>query len=338
MRLRILLAALVLPLALAACDRPMAMGSPNGIMAAMPLERWEALRDDIEEALEPRAFTVRDERMFQVTHANPADERWPRVREFRRLLVVGHPDEPWMRDAVRAADYDVSALPAVVEARDVWARGQQVILVLIPDPGDEDAALPLLDDAGSLVRADFNRWVYRRMYASGVDEEMIDEMEATTGARMQVPAVYRGEAVGGTTYRVRNDHPDPSELIRTVLVTSRAGTDGEISPEEALTWRTLIAGEAYRQPQTTETDRIEAATVRTQGAEGVQIQGIWSSAPGEWPAAGPFISRMLRCPAQDRTYLVDAWLYAPARDKYEFLLQLNAILDSFTCDRPVAAG
>ena len=37
------------------------------------------------------------------------------------------------------------------------------------------------------------------------------------------------------------------------------------------------------------------------------------------------------CPEQDRTYLLDAWLYIPGRSKYEYVLQLETILDTFVC-------
>ena len=30
-------------------------------------------------------------------------------------------------------------------------------------------------------------------------------------------------------------------------------------------------------------------------------------------------------------YLIDAWLYAPGRDKYEYMIQLEEILGSFRC-------
>ena len=34
---------------------------------------------------------------------------------------------------------------------------------------------------------------------------------------------------------------------------------------------------------------------------------------------------------QDRMYLLDAWLYAPGKEKYEYMIQLQTILGSFRC-------
>jgi hypothetical protein len=30
-------------------------------------------------------------------------------------------------------------------------------------------------------------------------------------------------------------------------------------------------------------------------------------------------------------YLLDAWLYAPGKQKYEYMIQLQTILDTFRC-------
>jgi hypothetical protein len=38
---------------------------------------------------------------------------------------------------------------------------------------------------------------------------------------------------------------------------------------------------------------------------------------------------MVQC--GERTYLVDGWLYAPGSPKYEYMIQLGTILDSFEC-------
>ena len=70
------------------------------------------------------------------------------------------------------------------------------------------------------------------------------------------------------------------------------------------------------------------------GRPAYQIQATWVNPPEQnWPAAGPFILRSVICPEQNRMYLVDAWLYAPGKEKYEYMIQLQTILDSFRCGR-----
>ncbi len=65
--------------------------------------------------------------------------------------------------------------------------------------------------------------------------------------------------------------------------------------------------------------QVDTAQIHTREIEGgaLEVQGVWMSADPSWPAGGPFIDRVVPCPAQDRTYLLDAWLYAPGKRKYE---------------------
>jgi hypothetical protein len=117
-------------------------------------------------------------------------------------------------------------------------------------------------------------------------------------------------------------------LIRQVTVASRPAGEIEPTAEAASAWRSDLAARFTHPPQVTET-LPEVREVQLGGATGVQIQGLWSNPPGEWPAAGHFITRMIDCP--ERTFLIDAWLYAPGIPKFEYMYQLNAILDSFAC-------
>ena len=69
----------------------------------------------------------------------------------------------------------------------------------------------------------------------------------------------------------------------------------------------------------------------------MEYQAAWVNAPGGWPAGGPFITRTIPCRGQDRLYYADAWLYAPNRDKYEYMISsrpfsiLSAVTESQAC-------
>jgi len=77
---------------------------------------------------------------------------------------------------------------------------------------------------------------------------------------------------------------------------------------------------------------VDAGPFQFRGRPAYQIRAIWSNPPElQWPAAGPFVTRAVICPQQNRMYLLDAWLYAPGKDKYEYMIQLETILDSFQC-------
>lgn len=326
---------LVLGLALfaAGCNRTQAWGEANSLIVGAPDPLWDDLQDDVEQALEPRAFTVRNERIFNLTQNSPHDARWRRLREFRQVLLIGSDTDPWVATAIERARELPAERPALVQVHDVWARGQLVTIFLVAAGAEQEGVRALLPQARALLLEQYHEYVQRRMYASGADTLARDTLARTAGFSLLLPRVY----VAGRTGNVlvfRNDFPDPSELIRSVLVSWRPR--GEVAPEvdEALAWREEVAQRFYDPPPVTERE-VRSRRVEVGGGAGIEIQGTWSSPPDAWPAGGPFITRVLDCPAQDRVYLLDSWLYAPGRDKYEYLVQLQTILDSFDCRRPL---
>ncbi|MGH7458457.1 MAG: DUF4837 family protein [Longimicrobiaceae bacterium] len=316
---------------LAACDKPMAWGDANSIIVGMDPAQWEETGGQVYDALEPRVFTVRDERMFDVTHASPSDPRWPRFREFKRVLLVGEPGDAWLAEALERVGGDTPTPAAVAEAEDVWARHQQVVIVLTRPGRGAGHALALLEEAGERFQRDFRRYVLERMYTSGADTERARQLRREVGFSLTVPELYDGERVAPNAYLFRNDHPDPSELIRSILVTWREPDGTPISTSEAVRWRELAAQEFYQPPQLSESGDIQPIRLRGEGWEATEIRGVWSSPPEAWPAAGPFTARVVSCHGDDRVYLLDSWLYAPGKAKYEYMIQLWTILDTFAC-------
>ena len=131
---------------------------------------------------------------------------------------------------------------------------------------------------------------------------------------------------GGRIFR--NDNPEPSELIREVAVAWRSPIPEKLTDADILEWRRSLSREHYADEQVV-TEELEPG--RAVSDEVYEIHGIRESPPDAWPAAGPFLARTRVCSGQDRLYLLDSWLYAPGRDKYEYMLQLRFILDSFEC-------
>ena len=148
---------------------------------------------------------------------------------------------------------------------------------------------------------------------------------------MVLPGVYYWDRQD-SVFLFRNDNPDPSELIRQVMVTWKSPAPAELTRDEVLEWRGEIAAVYYATPQDVDTSVVEESRIQLDQKEGVQIQAVWQNPPElDWPAGGPLITRALWCPGDERVYLVDAWLYAPGKDKYEYMIQLQTILDSFRC-------
>ena len=90
--------------------------------------------------------------------------------------------------------------------------------------------------------------------------------------------------------------------------------------------------ESYAYPQVVDRENIRTRRLALGDMQVREFRGSWRNPPdSSWPAAGPFILWTVECLPQNRLYLIDAWLYAPGRDKWEYMIQLETIMESFRC-------
>jgi len=330
MRKLALSAALTLLVTAAACSTSgPAYGDFTSVIAVMDPSVWDEVGDEVFAALEPTIETVRTERTFTVTYQDPNGAEWKNLKRFRQLLLVGTGDETWLQGAITKVRGGISG-PGVYHAYDIWARGQQATII-IAEPDHEAAAVRAhLTDINETLDRQFREYAYARMYMSGTDSALADSLSRTAGFRLVLPAVYRW-GHQDSIYTFRNDNPDPSELIRQITVTWRSPIPTSFGRQELLDWRAEVA-QTYNEPQQVDLSRSDSTSFDYHGHPAYQVQGLWKNPPDlDWPAAGPFITRTIVCPQQDRMYLLDAWLYAPSKDKYEYMIQLQTILNTFAC-------
>lgn len=328
---------LLFPLALLAsygCDKTQAFGEANSIIVGATDDLWTEVGTEVVEALEPRILTVRNERTLKLTRQDPLHGDWTRLNIFRQVLVIGTEDDPWVSTALEyVRGTPTLNPPQILQAPNVWARGQLVTILLLPDPAEMSAGAAVAavsDELSALLDRQFREFVNSRMYVSGRDTALARELAGTAGFSLLLPEVYRWD-MQDNVYKFRNDNPDPSELIREIGVTWRSHSEGDLTQEDLLDWRRQLVQGYYRDDQVVDLSLSEFSGIEQNGLEGFQLQAIWESPPAAWPAGGPFITRVVRCPDQGREYLMDAWLFAPGKDKYEFMLQLQTILNSFRC-------
>jgi hypothetical protein len=317
--------------ALTACDTlGIAYGDANSVIAVMAPERWEVFSDDIYATLERTIVTVRDEKTFTVTYQEPYGEEWGDLRRFRQMLLVGELADPWIQEAVEDADPPISG-PGLYRVQDVWSRGQTVTVVVVSaGNGDQDLA-EHLPEVYAQLDADFRTFARSRMYTTGVDTMLADTLATEFGFAVLVPEVYRWSRAD-STFVFRNDNPDPAELIREVVVSWVSPIPAELSPDSVLAWRARVVEDHYSEPQDVVPDAMTFERLAFAGYIALEIRGQWANPTNRgWPAGGPFITRAAVCESQNRAYLLDAWLYAPGLEKYEYIIQLETILDTFRC-------
>jgi hypothetical protein len=316
---------------LTACgESPRAWGEVNSIIVAASDEQWAAVGQMVESAVETRFLTVRPEKTFRVTHQVPEGREWGLLQRFRQLLLVGTPESPWMAEALALAEREGFDPPEMLQVGDVWARGQNVTILLLPSEGAEGAE-ELMEPLHELLDRQYRQWVVTQMFQSGRDSVLADTLWNEAGFTLLLPEVYRHRIVD-SVHIFRNDNPNPTELSRQIAVTWRSPVPEELSQEEALAWRTALTDQYYVYPQVIDTDLAQTRRLQMGDVVLEEFRATWANPPEDvFPAGGPFIVWSVPCPAQGRHYLIDAWLYAPGRDKYRYVLQLENILNSFRC-------
>jgi hypothetical protein len=328
------LCALALPLALlTGCGNrsTVAYGDANSIILVAPDSVWEEVGATVQRVLEPRILTVRDERTFDLTAVSPADPDLVRLRLWRQVIVVGQASDPWVAAVLVGGAEPPATLPAIVERDDIWARGQRVTAVVLPPGGGADELVTILPELHQLLDQRFRNYARARMFVSGRNDSLQTALRAESGFGILLPTVYTVKHPNDNTYLFRNDNMVGGELVRMIQVTWHPGSEKELKQDEVLAWRDRAGAGQYWPVQQVQPDLIESRPLEGPGAGGLEVRGAWRGDIDGYPMAGPFISRVISCPEQDRTYLVDSWLYAPAKDKYEYMLQLETILDTFEC-------
>ena len=326
-------------LGVSGCNMQTAFGEANSLIILAPDALSQQVEEETRQVLEPTIFTSRDEKQYEVSFVDPEHENAGDLRLFRNLIVFGTDDDPLLMEVADAGDQDLAALEPgrVFQSSDVWALNQTVTGVLLRAGREAESWVAALPSVLNAVDTNYREFVLQRMFATPADTALATDLGRRFGFSLMVPQVYdriaRDLGGGDSLVILRNDNPDPSELIRSVLVTWRTDVDS-LTKDLALEWRAEIDATHYNVPQRIDDSNSSVVSFLWEERPALEVTGVWQDEAGGFPAAGPFIVWLVDCPA--RTYLVDAWLYSPNRPKYEYMLQLQEILGSFRCIAPGA--
>ncbi len=323
-----------LTVSVSGCDIPAAVGEPNSLIVLAEESISSQVEAETREVLEPTTFTSREEKKYEMSLVDPAHPRVSDLRIFRNVVVLAAAGDSLL-ERVESAVGEPLEPGRVYQAENVWARGQTVTAAALHPGSEVESWLATLPSVLDAVDTSYRAMVLRRMYATPPDTSLAADLGQRFGFALDVPVVYdriaRPVEDAGTDSLVilRNDNPDPSELIRSVLVTWRPSEETDLTREYALEWRAAIDGVHYNVAQAIVDTNSSLTEFVWHGSQALEVTGVWQDERGTFPAGGPFIVWLVGCGA--RTYFIDAWLYAPNQPKYEYMLQLHHILDSFRC-------
>jgi len=316
-----------------ACDQGLAWGDPNAVIVVASEEHWPGLGDSLFNVLSPDVFTLRTERTFRVSYQPPTGVEWHRLKKFKNEVLIGTPEDFWIAEALATLPDTVTVqVPGILVTENVWARNQHVTIMLVDPEGNvAHQVFSMAGEVHASLDQRFREGAVRRMFVSGIKEDLADSLQQTAGFSLTLPEVYQWSEED-SLYLFRNDNPSPAELIRQFGITWRTPIPVEITVDSLMDWKEAVSQEFYAYPQTVQRDDLHTRKLVMGNMAITEVRGAWSNPPGSsWPAAGPFIFRSVTCPHQNRLYFLDAWLYAPGKDKWEYILQLETILGSFSC-------
>jgi len=319
-------------MALAACGRPAAMGEADSLILVADPELWSQLEQETYDAVETTLFTIRDEKKFYVTYVAPGGKELEQLLLWKQILVFGVPGDPLLEQVADAADRDELNPPEIFQTASVWAMGQAVTVVVLEPGREAESWRALLTELAELLDHQYRLWALNRMWVSGVDSALATQLDERLGFSMNVPAVYGFQFRDNDIVVIRNDNPDPSDLIRSILVQRRPVTDS-LDAAVLFDWRASVDSAQYNVPQSLEPAPGPGVPIAINGVQGLEVRGAWRD-ESSYPAGGLFFVRALRCP--EATYFIDAWLYSPnpRRSKWQYLMQMEEILGSFNCTQP----
>lgn len=314
----------------AACEsKPPRMLGEENVLVVADDALWAEIQDTLKSALKPRLPGLPPENTHRVSQASSAAVSENDLSRFLQIVVLGRSDDVLVSEILRSSADLPDQRPALLPRADVWAPGQRVTTVVLPEEGGIEEVLPYVDTLAGLVDDHYRDWTKLRMYALGVNPDIAGEL-ATRGIRLEAPGAFRGVLSEDSVYRFMTFGNDQLRLVRSVLITWSPLDESVPSTESVLAWRQTMADRFYEDAQVTPPEFVRTREIG-EGTDGIEVSGAWNGIVKGQPHAGPFVTRIIDCADQGRRYLLDAWLFAPSREKYTYLIQLEAVLDSFGC-------
>ena len=284
-RARGLLAGLVMIVPATACENlPLAMGDFNSIITTAAPALWGEVGGDLVPVLERTVFTVRDEKIFTVTPAEPGTDSWFKLRMLKQQLVIGTAADPWMAPVLDKVGEPVAA-PRIAHVEDVWARGQVVTAVVLEEGSEAEGLRELTPALGDTYVDWFRDRSVARMFVTDPDTVMSRELAEKHGFSLIVPAVYRYEATD-SVHVFRNDNPDPSELIRQFAITWQSPIEPDFGTEELLAWRARTVDGYYNYPQVVNSRTSDRRAGDSERSGGLHLSGGVGESAGRVSGGG----------------------------------------------------
>ncbi len=262
-------------------------------------------------------------------------------RELRHYFIVGNlneKDSPTSKlilkdigsEKARRAKEDIKYSTTV--GKDKWARGQQVIYQFAYSDDDLITGIrrnfPLINQK---IQASEEDKIKSTVFQAGENVELQQEIQETLGVNMKIPNDYFMAIAEDSTMWLRKETDDISSniFIKKIDYSNEAQLSKEYSKAIRDTiGRKFVSTEiedTYMQVNDQDLP-IVSNVKKVNGYYTIESRGIWEIVNDYM--GGPYISYLLHDPETGRLVFLDGFVYAPSKDKRNYMQHLEFILNT----------
>ncbi len=284
-------------------------------------EYWDLVDSTVIEMLQRPVPTPQPEPEYRL-RAGKAD-RFDTYSRFRIVMLVGTVEDTLIRSvlgsragSLAGGDFGLYKVP------NPWQQGQFALVFAAREPG---LLVPGLRAYSGRIRRTIEEFVLEQMrraaYFEGTSPAVTEAMLQRYSFALEVPKRWQVReefADSGFVYMFVH-YPDRSVFVH--------WTDSvqPLEPEALVRLRDRLTGRFYG-GDSIDRQFMVVDTVEFLAGPAVRLRGVWKN--NRETIGGPFVSYAFN--HQGRFYMVDGLVFNPGKKKLDHLLQVEAVVRSFT--------
>jgi hypothetical protein len=282
--------------------------------------------------LEREILTVQYEPAFEVRLATTAEIRSERSRKNIIILDYLRPDG-MITDAIlslagRDKDAFLEGRQNRKEMHDRWAKGQVLLIIATETQRDLDDLLARESDAiFSFVSDAVQKRLNRSLFYPGEQTEVSERLTDSYGWELRLPNIYKVDEThaAGRVIKIQAERP-----ARMITVHWEDGSWADLATT-CLERKKMLAWEFWDEDEIVE-ESLVIGEGRFNEHDCIVLSGTWDNE--KYTIGGVYASYCFTCDACNRSYLVDASVFAPGLEKLPLMRELSAVLATFRCCSP----
>jgi len=316
---------LLLLLFLVTCSEDVyyAAGKEDEVFVVADSGVWKELKHLIKESLYKDVRIVHEKRIFTAKYVEP--QNFASKQRRKNILLVGSVTSDRTSEFIRnilpsdALSKIESQGAGIFLAENFYAEGQIVIVI---GAKDMTSLKDILEKKQDTLFNIFQGKIKERIKTKTLkqfNERLSKRMRNQYGWSLKLPRQYLVSRDSNRFVRFVRRHPD---RFISVYWEFTDNFDAQYCLDE----RKIIAKIYYRGDQI-DTTRTKIEGFKFRGRDIFVISGVWQNE--QYVMGGPFLTYCIYEPKKKTAYFVDGLIFGPGKNKWVYLCELEAIIESF---------